>query len=338
MPTYNGSEPYIFISYAHKDRDRVLPIIEGLQARGFRVWFDEGIEAGSEWPEYIADRLCDSACVLAFITEAAVASHNCRREINFAIDEKKEMLVVYLEALELSRGMRMQLGTLQAIFRTRFASDSAFLDELCDTPLLASSKDDAAPRQTTPSAEDLYAEAEQLLDNENYAAAVELLKQLAKRGHTDAQNRLGWCYAYGRGVLQNYTQAVHWYTQAAEAGHAEAQYNLGRSYEHGRGVGKNHIQAARWYAKAAELGHAEAQCMLGECYYDGRGIQQDYRQAAMWYINAAEQGFARAQFNLGMCYEYGWGVSQDRKQAVYWLSKAAEQGDKDAQNALAHLR
>ena len=34
---YEGKEPFIFISYSHKDSDRVVPIIEGLQQRGFRV-------------------------------------------------------------------------------------------------------------------------------------------------------------------------------------------------------------------------------------------------------------------------------------------------------------
>ena len=24
---------------------------------GFRIWYDEGIEAGTEWPEYIAEHL-----------------------------------------------------------------------------------------------------------------------------------------------------------------------------------------------------------------------------------------------------------------------------------------
>ena len=36
---YEGQEPYIFISYAHKDSNTVLPIIQGLQERGFRVWY-----------------------------------------------------------------------------------------------------------------------------------------------------------------------------------------------------------------------------------------------------------------------------------------------------------
>ena len=45
---YEGKEPYIFISYAHKDSDRVFPILEELDRRGYRVWYDDGIAPGSE--------------------------------------------------------------------------------------------------------------------------------------------------------------------------------------------------------------------------------------------------------------------------------------------------
>ena len=92
LTAYNGNQPYIFISYAHKDSDKVLPIVESLTASGFRVWYDSGIEAGTEWPEYIANKLSESACVIAFISKAALESQNCRREINYAISENKEML------------------------------------------------------------------------------------------------------------------------------------------------------------------------------------------------------------------------------------------------------
>lgn len=56
---YNEQEPYIFISYAHKDEKWVLPLIDGLRQRGFRVWYDIGIEAGTEWPAIIESHLLE---------------------------------------------------------------------------------------------------------------------------------------------------------------------------------------------------------------------------------------------------------------------------------------
>lgn len=133
---YNGKEPFIFISYAHADTKEVLPIIKNLQANGFRVWYDAGIEAGTEWPQFIAEHLDAAACVIAFISEAAVESQNCRREINFAIELKKEMLAVYLKETELPLGMRMQLNTLQAMFKYRSENDAEFCKELCKAKII----------------------------------------------------------------------------------------------------------------------------------------------------------------------------------------------------------
>ena len=42
---YEGNESYIFISYAHKDAARVLPVIAALSRDRFRLWYDAGIEA-----------------------------------------------------------------------------------------------------------------------------------------------------------------------------------------------------------------------------------------------------------------------------------------------------
>ena len=61
---YQGHEPYIFISYSHSDSDAALKIIKALSEAGFRVWYDNGIEAGTEWPEYIAERCMLSRMIL----------------------------------------------------------------------------------------------------------------------------------------------------------------------------------------------------------------------------------------------------------------------------------
>ena len=87
---YVGDKPYIFISYAHKDKKEVLRYIDALEKHGFLVWFDRGVEAGSEWPEYIAQRLAGSMCVLSFISENFVDSTNCKQELTLAQELKKQ--------------------------------------------------------------------------------------------------------------------------------------------------------------------------------------------------------------------------------------------------------
>ena len=72
--SYEGPEKYIFISYAHKDSDRVLRILEKMTEAGYRIWYDDGIAPGSEWPEDIAAHLDGCAVFLAFVSNNSIAS------------------------------------------------------------------------------------------------------------------------------------------------------------------------------------------------------------------------------------------------------------------------
>lgn len=83
---YEGKEPYVFVCYAHDDADIVYPEIIRLQNAGFRIWYDEGISPGLEWPETIARAIRDCSLFLCYVSPRLVISEHCRREINFAAD------------------------------------------------------------------------------------------------------------------------------------------------------------------------------------------------------------------------------------------------------------
>ena len=137
---YEGKDKYIFVSYCHRDRAHVFPIVEQLVKDGYRVWYDEGIDPGSEWPEIIAKHLNGAAVCLAFITENALHSHNCRREINFALLKKKYFISVILEPVQMSLGMEMQLSSSQSIFKYTLPGDGEFFAKLYDTAALKQCK------------------------------------------------------------------------------------------------------------------------------------------------------------------------------------------------------
>ncbi len=137
---YEGTLPYLFVSYAHKDDAAVLEIIRTLQSRGFRVWYDEGIEAGSEWPESIASHLERAQLVLAFLSPAYLRSDNCRKEMHYALTKKKPVINVFLEQTELSPGMEMQIGNLFALMKYTYPSEEYFYDKLFSAELLDASK------------------------------------------------------------------------------------------------------------------------------------------------------------------------------------------------------
>lgn len=142
---YEGKENYIFISYAHKDSSRVFPIMEELFSRGYRLWYDEGIAPGSEWPEDIAQHLNGAAMVIAFVSANSMASVNCRREINFALSKEKPFLSVVLEPTEMPLGMELQLSAQQSVLRHNYTSEAAFLEKICACPGLSQCQQESIP-------------------------------------------------------------------------------------------------------------------------------------------------------------------------------------------------
>ena len=121
---YKGNEPYMFISYSHKDSGEVYPILSQFHRQGYNVWYDEGIEPGIEWPEEIANALNTSRLFVVFITPNSVASENVRNEINFALAKKTPFIAIYLKPTTLTPGLQLQIGAKQAILKYQLNEDT----------------------------------------------------------------------------------------------------------------------------------------------------------------------------------------------------------------------
>ena len=94
---YEGSRPFVFISYAHRQSDAVVDTIRILHEKGWRLWYDEGIPAGSDWPANIAQHMQSCERVIFFLSARALESHNCYSEIKAAARQGKSILLVRLE-------------------------------------------------------------------------------------------------------------------------------------------------------------------------------------------------------------------------------------------------
>ena len=116
---YSGEEPYLFVSYSHQDAHLVYPEIIELRDAGYNIWYDEGVAASNEWPEEIANAVLGCSVFLCFISPRATDSINCRNEINLALNEKKPFLAIHLEDTELPPGLRLRMGDLQAILKSK---------------------------------------------------------------------------------------------------------------------------------------------------------------------------------------------------------------------------
>ncbi len=133
---YEGNEPYIFVSYSHNDSGMVYPVIEYLAKAGYRIWYDNGIHPGTEWPEVIADHLEGCTIFLPFISSRSLSSHNCKNEFNYAFMENKPALSVVLESVEMSNVMKMQMATVQGILRYEYEDWTSFIKRFDEADIL----------------------------------------------------------------------------------------------------------------------------------------------------------------------------------------------------------
>lgn len=137
MPeVYEGSCDYAFLNYAHADREAVLPIIRTLVDQGYRVWYDDGIEKGAQFPDYIGDHVRECSCLIMFISHASMNSPWCKGELYYAMKLRKGVLPVYLEDVELIPGLQVSIGTIQSMLWYEFNSDIEFYAELFKVKLL----------------------------------------------------------------------------------------------------------------------------------------------------------------------------------------------------------
>ena len=116
---YVGDEPYVFVCYAHEDRELVYPEMTWLREQGINIWYDEGISAGENWRAAIGDSLLGCSKFLFYISTRSLNSDHCNREINLALDEAKDVVPVYLEEVGLTSDLMVGLNRVQALHRNQ---------------------------------------------------------------------------------------------------------------------------------------------------------------------------------------------------------------------------
>lgn len=310
---YEGDRPYLFISYAHKDSDTVLPIIQGMMDRGIRVWFDAGTEPVGLWQHYIADHLVGSHGVVIMLSANSLESHNCRKEILMAGNRQKNVCVVYLEPLKLSPGDEMQLIDYQALYRWKYGNGGDFLDALCRGSVMDACRADSAavtveevvepipvtyetidepvtaPAVPGRDPAEAYMEAQIFYDKRDYNHAANHARIAAEQGHPGAQYLLGiicchfdgYRYCADPGISREQAKQIghKWIRMAAENGYPQAQRYVGE-------MEKDPETAAQWFRRAADRGDTLGLYYLGECYRQGKGLEKDIVKAMDCYLAA----------------------------------------------------
>ncbi len=81
----------IFISYASKERDLVVPLVEALSAQGWSIWWDRETIAGTAFDKVIEEQLDAASCVIVGWSHAALDSEWVRDE---AEDARKRNILI----------------------------------------------------------------------------------------------------------------------------------------------------------------------------------------------------------------------------------------------------
>ncbi len=95
--------PYVFISYASADRERVLPLVDRLEQAGITTWIDrEGIHGGANYAQVITEAIKGSTVLLVMCSAASLASRNVRQELALGWRFEKPYLPLLLEQVTVS--------------------------------------------------------------------------------------------------------------------------------------------------------------------------------------------------------------------------------------------
>ena len=184
---YTGDNPYIFVSYAHKDKDIVFPFILALQEK-YNVWFDEGIHYGTEWENEIAEKLLQCHAFLFVVTPRSLNSTNCKDEIAMARDNGKDFVNIMVdEKTEKPSWFQLRYNRYQMHFLDRFATPQAAVADLgrkCEW-LAAAQKDGAVDTSSTTAS---AASADTAEPNRQHEAVhnERLLQEFAKEAKIEA--------------------------------------------------------------------------------------------------------------------------------------------------------
>ncbi|WP_298500799.1 toll/interleukin-1 receptor domain-containing protein [uncultured Methanobrevibacter sp.] len=125
---YKGDEPFIFISYAHRDAQLVFSEIRRFHDEGYPIWYDQGLTPGQEWDDEIALALIGCSLLVVFISKNSMASKNVHDEIKMALNRDIDIVPIYLEKTELPPALELRLSTKQAIRKYNYDSDDYLSD------------------------------------------------------------------------------------------------------------------------------------------------------------------------------------------------------------------
>ena len=131
LNSYDGEEPYIFISYSHNDTAKVREVLKRIDKEKFRFWYDDTMEVGEDFRIELRTRIEKCSAFLLFVSESSMESKYCGMEIIIAYKNNKRIIPIYLDdSTVIPSARKMILENLQHVKGSTIDKDSRYIDKL----------------------------------------------------------------------------------------------------------------------------------------------------------------------------------------------------------------
>ena len=191
-------------------------IVAAMEKRGYRVWYDAKINAGTKWKSEIANKISECEAFMMFISTDFINSHDCMDEAQHAHTDNRKIVPVKmnLDRGEFPETLKYLLQDHQGFSMHDFPTAEAFVTRLDTEPLFqccrAETTQTPAPlaeivTQSRPAApsgafvgrEDKIQAIEDAFRNGQTAV---VLYGMGGIGKSEICRKLFWEYAHGAGT------------------------------------------------------------------------------------------------------------------------------------------
>ncbi len=134
IDSYEGNEPYLFISYSHADTATVDKILRILDREKFRMWYDDTMEIGEDFRTELKTKIENCYALLLFVSKSSMASKFCGMEIITAYKNDKRIYPVFIEnGAEIPDIIKMIFDTIQHVKSENIFESDKYVKKLIDS-------------------------------------------------------------------------------------------------------------------------------------------------------------------------------------------------------------
>lgn len=319
---------YVFISYSSKNQKYADATRELLLENSISCWMAPyNIPAGHKYAGVINDALENCSCLLLLLTEDSQDSEYVNREVERAISNKKSIITMQLEEIELNSDFKFYISCGQVVAVNKIDASSPAMKKILDSVnvFVNTNSNSSADSKSTVCETTHQKVTGGLVETElakankyfkswipfHYKKCFKILSKISSTNPDEfAQNiraikNLAYCYQNGKGTKVDLNQAFKWYKIATDKNDDVSLCKVGECYYYGMGTEKNYELAYEYFTKADIQGNMLSNLYLGYCHHYGMGVKQDYSKALSHYQKSASDGNSQAQLKLGYFYLKG---------------------------------